>query len=81
MGQNLSASEKNARPKRPTLLVLGAGPFQLPLIRKGKQMGFGVVATDADPSAVGLAEADFPRSTPRVRTWNSDFIRPVAFAD
>ena len=44
------------------LLVLGAGPFQIPAILKGKEMGYTVVATDVNPMAVGLQEADHPHT-------------------
>jgi biotin carboxylase len=41
-----------------TLLVVGAGPWQVPAIRIGKRLGYRVVATDLDPEATGAAEAD-----------------------
>ncbi len=40
------------------LLSIGAGPFQLPLIRKAKARGLTVIACDGDPAAPGLAMAD-----------------------
>ena len=41
-----------------TLLVLAAGPLQLPAIHAARRMGLRVVAADGDPSAPGLALAD-----------------------
>ena len=41
------------------LMVVGAGRFQLPAIRKGQVLGYKVVANDADPNAVGLEVADY----------------------
>jgi len=40
------------------LMVLGAGPLQLPVISKAKEMGIFVVALDADANAVGFYVAD-----------------------
>lgn len=42
------------------LLVLAAGILQVPVIKKAKEMGVYVVATDGDPNAVGLRLADKP---------------------
>lgn len=42
----------------PHLLVIGAGPNQLPAIRLARQKGYRVTVTDFDPEAVGFAEAD-----------------------
>ena len=42
------------------VMVLGAGPYQLPAIRKAQNMGCEVVATDMNPNAVGLKVADYP---------------------
>jgi biotin carboxylase len=41
-----------------TLLVLAAGPLQIPAVVTGKRMGLRVVAADGDPGAPGLALAD-----------------------
>lgn len=41
-----------------TLLVLAAGPLQLPAITVGKRLGLRVVAADGNPHAPGLAVAD-----------------------
>lgn len=43
-----------------TLLVLAAGPLQLPAILVGKRLGLKVIAMDNNPEAVGLAHADQP---------------------
>ena len=43
---------------RKTLLVLAAGPLQLPAITTAKRLGLRVVAADGDPHAPGLALAD-----------------------
>ena len=40
------------------LLVLGAGILQLPVIKKAREMGYYVIATDDDPNASGLSMAD-----------------------
>lgn len=40
------------------LLVLAAGILQLPIIRRAREMGFYVIAADADPAAPGLPYAD-----------------------
>jgi len=42
----------------PTLLVLAAGPLQIPAIAAAKRMGLRVVAADGNPKAPGLAMAD-----------------------
>ncbi len=42
----------------PTLLVLAAGPLQLPAVTTAKRMGLRVVAADGNPKAPGLAIAD-----------------------
>ena len=44
------------------ILILGAGPFQLPAIRAARALGFKAVATDRNPEAVGLREADHPET-------------------
>lgn len=40
------------------LMVIGAGPLQLPAIKKGKEMGLEVIAIDFDPKAPGFKYAD-----------------------
>lgn len=44
--------------RQKTILIVGAGPNQLPAITMAKQRDLGVVVTDADPRAVGFATAD-----------------------
>ncbi|MGA2266274.1 MAG: ATP-grasp domain-containing protein [Phycisphaerae bacterium] len=51
-----SEAEKTA--ESPTLLVLAAGPLQVPAILTAKRMGLRVVAADGDPNAEGLRLAD-----------------------
>lgn len=41
-----------------TILVLGAGPFQVPGIRRAKELGYHVIAVDQDEDAPGLELAD-----------------------
>ena len=41
-----------------TVMILGAGPLQLPAIRKAKELGLKVVVCDYDPNAVGFSYAD-----------------------
>ena len=36
------------------IMIIGAGPLQLPGIKKAKEMGLHVVAVDMDPNAVAL---------------------------
>jgi len=40
------------------LLVLAAGPLQVPIIRRAREMGYYVIAADANPRAAGLPLAD-----------------------
>ncbi len=42
------------------ILVIAAGILQLPVIKKAKEMGYYVIATDGDPHAIGLQYADKP---------------------
>ena len=44
--------------RRVRLLVVAAGPFQVPLIERGRSLGLEVIAVDGDPNAPGLAVAD-----------------------
>ena len=55
---------------RKTILIIGAGPIQVPGILRAKQMGLNVVATDGDPEAVGFQNAD-SRNVVDVRDWES----------
>ncbi|MCS7007368.1 MAG: hypothetical protein NZL88_07430, partial [Gaiellaceae bacterium] len=41
-----------------TVLVVGAGRYQRPVIRRAKEIGCRVVAVDRNPDAPGLVEAD-----------------------
>ena len=41
-----------------TLLIIGAGPNQIPAIRMARERGFRVVATDMNPEAEGFALTD-----------------------
>jgi biotin carboxylase len=43
---------------RPRLLVLGAGPAQVGLLRAARERGLFTIAVDRDPRAVGFAYAD-----------------------
>ena len=43
-----------------TILILAAGPLQLPAILTAKSMGHRVVVADGNPGAVGLQYADLP---------------------
>lgn len=40
------------------LMVLAAGLLQIPVIKKAREMGYYVIATDDDPNAPGMALAD-----------------------
>lgn len=42
------------------LMVLGAGILQIPIIKRAREMGFYVIATDGDPNACGFQYADKP---------------------
>src|SRR5262245_43643808 len=56
-----------------TVLVVGAGRYQRPVIRKARELGLRVVAVDRNPDAPGLAEADVGRVV--------DFSAPGAVLD
>ncbi|MCL4872503.1 ATP-grasp domain-containing protein [bacterium] len=43
-----------------SILILGAGPMQVPLIKKAGGMGLFTVASDRDPEAEGFKDADLP---------------------
>ncbi|MDA3900131.1 MAG: alpha-hydroxy-acid oxidizing protein [Spirochaetes bacterium] len=43
-----------------SILVIGGGLLQLPLIKKGKEMGLLVIVTDYNPDVLGLQYADIP---------------------
>jgi len=40
-------------------MIVGAGPFQVPGIRKAQEVGYRVLANDANPDAPGLKVADY----------------------
>jgi biotin carboxylase len=44
-----------------TVLVVGAGRYQVAVIRRARELGLRVVAVDRNPDASGLREADVPR--------------------
>ncbi len=44
----------------PSLLVVGAGPLQLPAIHEARALGIRSIAVDGNASAVGLALCDAP---------------------
>ncbi len=44
--------------KKETIVLIGAGPFQLPAITEAQKMGYRLVAIDGDPHAAGFAVAD-----------------------
>jgi biotin carboxylase len=44
--------------KKKTLMVVAAGPFQVPGIRRAQSLGYRVIANDANPDAPGLKLAD-----------------------
>src|SRR5271156_6344681 len=44
----------------PSLLVVGAGPLQVPAIHEARALGIRSIAVDGNPSAVGLALCDAP---------------------
>ncbi len=52
----VTASRSADRTKR--LLVLGAGPAQLGLLRAARRRGLFVIACDRDPNAIGFEFAD-----------------------
>ncbi len=41
-----------------SIMILGAGVMQVPLIQKAREMGLFVIATDKNPAAEGFAHAD-----------------------
>ncbi|RMH59815.1 MAG: ATP-grasp domain-containing protein [Candidatus Hydrogenedentota bacterium] len=43
-----------------TILIVGAGPMQVPAINIAREMGLKTLVTDYNPDAVGLALADIP---------------------
>lgn len=43
-----------------TIMIIGGGMLQLPVILKAKKMGYQVVVTDYNPNAPGMRDADIP---------------------
>jgi biotin carboxylase len=56
-----------------TVLVVGAGRYQVAVIRRARELGLRVVAVDRNPEAPGLRDADLPRVV--------DFATPGAVLD
>lgn len=46
--------------KKKSIIILGAGVMQIPLLKKAREMGLFVIATDKNPAAEGFAHADLP---------------------
>lgn len=44
--------------KQKTMMILGAGPLQLPAIKKAKELGYRIISVDYDENAVGFALTD-----------------------
>jgi biotin carboxylase len=44
----------------PSLLIVGAGPLQVPAIHEARALGIRSIAVDGNPSAAGLAVCDVP---------------------
>ncbi|MBQ0126599.1 MAG: NAD-dependent epimerase/dehydratase family protein [Bacteroidales bacterium] len=61
-----------------TLLILGAGSIQVPIIRKAREAGFRTVVADYDPKAPGFAYSDV-KST--VSTVDFDAVLGLARAE
>jgi biotin carboxylase len=55
--------------KKKAVMVLGAGVMQLPMIRKAKEMGLFVIASDRNADAVGFKEADFALTLDIKSAW------------
>jgi biotin carboxylase len=57
------------------LFIVGAGIFQIPAIKKAKEMGITVITVDKNPQSVGFRFADYYEI---VSTHNSEAILPIA---
>lgn len=44
--------------KQKSMMILGAGPLQLPAIKKAKELGYQIISVDYDENAPGFALAD-----------------------
>src|SRR3990170_1230012 len=51
------------------VMILGAGVMQLPMIRKAKDMGLFVIASDRNADAEGFKEADFALTLDIKSAW------------
>lgn len=58
------------------LMILGAGPLQLPAIRKAKGMGLEVIVADMNPDAVGFQEAGIIKEV--ISTIDTDKVLEAA---
>ncbi|MFC1671329.1 alpha-hydroxy-acid oxidizing protein, partial [Spirochaetota bacterium] len=43
-----------------TIMIIGGGILQLPVVLTAKKMGFQVIVTDYNPNVIGMKEADIP---------------------
>ncbi|MCL1911367.1 MAG: alpha-hydroxy-acid oxidizing protein [Leptospirales bacterium] len=43
-----------------TIMIIGGGLLQVPVIHTARKMGYNVIATDYNPDAIGLKDADVP---------------------
>ncbi|MCL1912013.1 MAG: dehydrogenase, partial [Leptospirales bacterium] len=43
-----------------TIMIIGGGLLQVPVIHTARKMGYNVIATDYNPDAIGLKDADIP---------------------
>ncbi len=43
-----------------TVMIIGGGLLQVPVIRTAKKMGYQVIVTDYNPDAIGMKDADIP---------------------
>ncbi len=44
--------------KKKSMMILGAGPLQIPAIKKAKELGYQIISVDYDENAPGFALAD-----------------------
>jgi biotin carboxylase len=51
------------------VMILGAGVMQIPMIRKAKEMGLFVIASDRCADAAGFREADYPLTLDIKSAW------------
>lgn len=55
--------------RKKAVMILGAGVMQLPMIRKAKEMGLFVIASDKNPEAAGFREANFALTLDIKNAW------------